>query len=152
METLAYDRRGVRGEIGLPRPSAYERDEPLPWTGEGKLKDDADDTVVVVLDLAMKSFSSFKNERLGGFDHGRTLVADVSRRRMFESGLLEGRSAEKLPQMVETDLFADVELEQDRDSPGENGLVGELVRIRHSEKDSTADEEVHLLSGLSINS
>jgi hypothetical protein len=41
---------------------------------------------------------------------------------MLEIGLFEGAGAEDLTQLVEADLFANVELDQNEDRPAQRGL------------------------------
>ena len=58
-ETGAHSFGGLRGEVDLPDPAAGEADEFFPGTGEGLLEDDAEDTVVVVLDGAVEALAGF---------------------------------------------------------------------------------------------
>lgn len=103
------------------------------------MKDNADDAVVVVLDLSEQMFAGIENEGFTRLDHGRALVAYVSRRGVLESGFLDGGGTEKLTEAVQANLFGDVELEQDVDRTGEDkGLWRGLDWVRHPVKDSTA--------------
>lgn len=138
LKALANDAGGMGGEVDLPGPAAGESDESLPGTGEGKLEDGADDTIVVVFNLAEEALAGFEDERLGRLNHRRTLVADIARSGMFECGLLDGRSTQEVAEAVKTNLFRDVKLKQNMDGPGEkNRFPCGFSKFRHPVKDST---------------
>ena len=85
----------------------------VPPAGKREFEFEADDAVIVVLDLSGKALAGFEDQRLERFVYGRTLVADVCR------GLLEagfgGARGEEFAELVEADLFADVVLDEDED-------------------------------------
>ena len=112
-QALADDGLDTGGEIDVPHPSAGEADEAVPVAGEGNLEKDADDAVVVVLDLARQPLAGFENEGIRGDDDGRALIANIGGSDMLEAGLLEGSAVDDLLELVDTDLLADVELDQD---------------------------------------
>lgn len=124
LETLADDEGGVSGEVDVPDPAGGEGDEALPVGGEGELEDDGEDAVVVVLDLGAEALAAVEDERFDGFDDGRALVADVAGSGVFERRLRDGGGAEDMAELVEANLFADVELEKDEDGAGERAGGG----------------------------
>ena len=117
-EFLTDDAGGERFEVGVGGPAAGKLNERVPAAGERKFENEADDSVVVVLDLALEALSAVEDEGLERFLDGRTLVADVSGSLMLEAGL-GGAGSEDVAELVEADLFADVELDQDQDGAAE---------------------------------
>ena len=119
LELLPDDARGQLLEVGVGGPAAGEFDERVPVAGEGQLEDEADDAVVVVLDLSGEALAAFEDQRLEGLLDRRALVADVGGS-LLEAGL-GGAGWEDLAELVEADLFADVELDQDQDRSAQRG-------------------------------
>jgi hypothetical protein len=133
----------VGGEVNLPGPAAGEGNQGLPGTGEREMENDADDAIIVVPDLSVESFPGIKDEGFGGLDDRRTLVADVAGRGVLQRGLLDRGRAEKLAEAIETDLFRDIELEQNVDGARQSkGWGGGFNGFRHSVKDSTVRERM----------
>ena len=114
LDLLFDDLLGEAGEVGVPNPAAGQANQRVPIAGKGQLEDDAQHAVVVVLDLDVETLAAFENQRLDRLDDRRTLEADVSGSGVLEAGLLAAR-AEDVAEVVEADLFADVELDQDQD-------------------------------------
>src|SRR6266850_1428807 len=88
--------------------------------------------LVVVLDLAIETLTAFEYQRLNPFDDRRTLVTDISRSSMLEAGLLAA-GAEDVTEIVESNLFAHVELDQDQNRALQGfvlALDGLTVRCR----------------------
>ncbi len=110
-------------------------DEAFPVAGKSELVDDADDAVVVVLDFAFEPLAAAQHQRLERPDHRRPLVAHVGRHRVLDFGLLHGARVHGLLQLVEAQLFAHVELNEDKDRAAECGLRPELrcvvAMVRH---------------------
>ena len=119
VEALADDGLDAGGEIDVPDPAAGEADERVPVAGKGNFEQDADDAVVVVLDLAGEAFAGFEDQRVGGNDDGRALIANVGGGDVLEAGLLDGSAVDDLLEAVDTDLLADVELDEDADGTDE---------------------------------
>ena len=119
-ELLLDDARGELFEVGVGDPAAGEFDESLPAAGEGEFEHEADDAVVVVLDLAVEALAGVEHQGLEGLLDGRALVADVGGS-LLEAGF-GGAGAEDLAEFVEADLFADVELDQDQDRAVQGSL------------------------------
>src|ERR1700683_5537772 len=86
----------------------------LPVAGEWKLEDQADNAVIVVLDLALEALAAFEDEWFEAFFDGGALEADVFGGLVLEAGF-GGAGSEELAEFVELDLFADVELDQGED-------------------------------------
>src|ERR1019366_5054861 len=123
LDFLFDDFLGEAGEIGVPNPAAGEADERVPVAGKGQLEDDAQNPVIVVLDLNVKALAAFENQRLDRFDNRGTLEADISGGRVLEARLLAAGS-EDVAQIVESDLFTDVELDQHQDRPLHGFVLG----------------------------
>jgi hypothetical protein len=100
----------MRRKIYVPHPAAGQPDKRLPVAGKRELKDDADHTVVVILELAMQALATLQHQRLDRFHDRRTLIANVSRRGMLHAGLRDGASADDFAQARQLDLFAHIEL------------------------------------------
>ena len=126
LEFLPDDADGELFEVGVGGPAAGELDERVPPAGKGQLEVEADDAVVVILDLSGKALAGFEDERLERLLDRRALVADVGRS-LFEAGI-GGAGSEDGAEHVEPDLFADVELDQGEDraarGAGRDGTVG----------------------------
>jgi hypothetical protein len=120
-ELLLDDARGQSFEVGVGGPAGGKLDERVPVAGERQLEDQADDAVIVILDLALEALAAVEDERVEAFFDGRTLVADVSGSLMLEAGF-GGAGAEDLAEFVEADLFADVELDQDQDRAAQGAI------------------------------
>ena len=60
-------------------------------------------------------------KRLEGFFDRRTLVADIAGSGVFEAGI-GGAGAEDLAQLVETNLLANIELDQDQHRAAQGGV------------------------------
>jgi hypothetical protein len=127
VEALAHDRLHARRKIHVPNPAAGQLHQALPVARERKLVDDADHAVVVVLDLALENlflgaFAAAQNERIERTDDRRPLIAHVGRHRVLDLGLLYGARVHRLLQLVEAQLFADVELNQDQNRSAQRSL------------------------------
>src|SRR5262249_9458131 len=120
---FAGDTRGMGREVDIPDPTASQAHQGVPVAGKRKLEDDTQHAIVVILDLAVEALSAVEHQRIDGFDHRRPLVADVARGWVLERGLLQGASAENLAKLVQVDLLADVELNQDEDRPMNGGFA-----------------------------
>jgi hypothetical protein len=114
LEAFACDGGGVGAEVNVPDPARREGDEAVPVAGEGEFEDDGEDAVVVVLDLCAETLAGVEDEGFDCFHDGRALVADVVGRGVLERRLGDGRGAEDLAELVEANLFADVELNEDK--------------------------------------
>ena len=113
-------RDGELFEVGVGGPAAGEFDESVPAAGEGKFELEADDAVIVVLDFSGKALAAFERQGLKGLFDRSALVADVGGS-LLETGFgLAGR--EDLAELVEADLFADVELDEDQDGAAQGSL------------------------------
>jgi hypothetical protein len=119
------------GEIDIPDPSAGKTDEGVPVAGEGKLENNAENTVVVILDFTGETLAAFESERLDGFDDRRALIADVTRSRMLEAGLKEGARAYDLLELVEANLLAGIKLDEDPHGAVQRDRNGLGCGIRH---------------------
>jgi hypothetical protein len=73
--------------------------------------------------LTFEALAAFEDERLEAFFDRGTLEADVFRGLVFEAGF-GGAGSEKLAELVEFDLFADVELDQGKDGALQRGWGG----------------------------
>ncbi len=113
-------------EVGVGGPAAGKLDESVPAAGEREFEDQADDSVVVVLDFAREALAGFEDERVERLFDGRTLVANVSGS-LFEAGVGSAGS-EDVAEDVELNFFADVELDQDEDGTAERRRGG-LARL-----------------------
>ena len=120
------DAGGEAFEVGVPNPAAGELDELIPVAGEGQLEDHADHAVVEILDVALQALAAFEDEGFEGLFDRRALEADVAGSEVLEAGI-GGAGAEDLAELVEANLFADVELDQNQDRAGQGG-VGRLGR------------------------
>jgi hypothetical protein len=98
-------------------------DEVVPIAGKGQLEDHADYTVVEILDVALEAFAAFEDQGFEDFFYRGTLEADVARGDVFEAGIGSAR-AEDLAELVEANLFAYVELDQDQDRAAEGSVGG----------------------------
>src|SRR5258708_23932497 len=112
VEFLFDDASGQALEVGVPDPATGELDQLVPVAGEGQFEDHADHSVVEILDVALQAFAAFENEGFEDLLDRGTLVADVSGSEVLEAGI-SSACAEDLPELVEANLFADVELDQD---------------------------------------
>src|SRR5579859_948980 len=111
-QLLPDDARGELLEVGVGGPAGGKFDELVPGTAEGQLEEQADDAVVIVLDLSREALAGFEDERLKRLFDRSALVADVGGR-LLEAGFGLARG-EDLAEFVEADLFAYVELDQDQ--------------------------------------
>jgi hypothetical protein len=103
------------------------------------MENDADDTVVVVLDLSVEPFPGIEDEGFGGLDDRRSLVTDVAGRGVLQGGLLDCGRAEKLAKAIEADLLGHIELEKNVNGARESKSCGRgLNGFRHPGKNSTA--------------
>ncbi len=137
-ELLFDHARGQLFEVRVGRPAAGELDELVPVAGERQLEDQADDAVIVVLDLTFEALAAVEDQRVESFFDGRTLVANVSRSLVLEAGF-GGAGSEDLAELVKTDLFADVELDQDQNRPTQGCRSRQLGRRRGVVGDQAAD-------------
>jgi hypothetical protein len=103
----------LEGVVG--GPAGGKLDEFVPVSGERQLEEKADNPVVIILDLPGEALAGVENKRLESVDGWRTLVADVSRSLTALEGGLSVSRLEQLADDVETDLFADVVLNEDED-------------------------------------
>src|SRR5215471_3406540 len=103
---------GVTGEINVPDPMTGHVNEGIPCAGKRELEDDADDTVVVILDHTGETFATFENQRFYGFDDGWPLVSDIARGGMFERRLGESGCSENFTKAIKPNFFADIELKE----------------------------------------
>src|SRR5271157_1532383 len=113
LQLLARDARGHGLEVRVGGPAAGNLNQVFPGAGKGQLEDQADDAVIVVLDLSLKPLAAVEDDRLERLHDRRPLVADVSRSLMLEAGVGRAR-AEDFAQLVEPNLLADVELDQNQ--------------------------------------
>lgn len=100
IEFLPNDWLGARGEIYVPDPAASEVYQALPITREWQLVQDTGDTVVVVFDLSLETFTAFEDQRFKRSDNRRSLVANIGRRRLLHARLFQGASVDCLLQLV----------------------------------------------------
>src|ERR1700722_7960618 len=117
LQLLAGDAGGMRGEIDVPHPAAAKADQRVPAAAKWQFEDYADHAVVVILDLAIQTLAALEYQRLDRLDDRRTLVADVPRGGVLHAGMFDRAGPENLPQLVEFNLLANVELDQDKDRP-----------------------------------
>ena len=119
-ELLLDDTRGELFEVGVGGPAAGEFNECVPAAGEGKFELEADDAIIVVLDFSGEALATFQGQWLKGLLDRSALVAHVGGS-LLETGFgLTG--GEDLAELVEADLFADVELDEDQDGAAQGGL------------------------------
>ena len=97
LQLLPGDAGGVAFKVYLPDPATGQLNQRVPVARKRKLKHDAQDAVIVVLDLALQPFAALQNQRLDRLHDRRTLIAHVARRRVLEGGLLLGSSSKNLP-------------------------------------------------------
>src|SRR6266508_6599025 len=95
-------------KVNVPNPSAGQLDQRVPIPGKGKLKHHAEDSVVVVLDLAAKLLPTFKNQGINRVHHWRPLIPDISRRLVLGADPLQGSGAGDFTQPVKPYLLADI--------------------------------------------
>ncbi len=112
---------GEAGKIRVPHPTAGEANKRVPIAGKLQFENYAQHAVIVILDLSVQTLTSLEHQWLNSFDHGRTLITDVSRSRMLKTRFLPP-SAEDVTQGVEANLLAHVELNQYK-----NGTLQGLV-------------------------
>src|ERR1700761_3834149 len=118
-QLLSNDRLYAGSKIHIPDPAAGEVHKAFPVAREGKLIENADDAVIVILDFAFQTLAGFEYERIEAARDGRALVADVGGRRVLEVGLAEGARFillfKSLLKHVEAQLFADIKLDEYKD-------------------------------------
>ena len=102
-------------------PLATKLNEFVPVAGKRQFEDDADHAVVVVLDVTLQTLAALEDEGIESLFDGGALVTDVSGSKVFETGI-DGAGAEDLPKLVEANLFADVELDQDQHGSTQGGV------------------------------
>ena len=130
LQLLADDAGRVLLKVHVPDPAAAHADQGVPVAGKRQLEDHAQHAVVVILDLAFQALATVQDQGFDGLDHRRPLVANVSRSGVLEAGLLQGAGAKNLPQLVEPDLFANVELDKDEDRPAQRRLEPPVCAMR----------------------
>jgi len=96
----------------------------LPVARECELINDADHAVVVILDLAFEPFAATQHQRIEWANHRRPLVAHIGRHGVLDLWLLHGARIHSLLQLVEAQLFAHVELDEDEHRSAERGGGG----------------------------
>src|SRR5580698_497013 len=114
------------GEVGIPNPAASETDKRVPIARKWQLEYHAKHTVIVILDLHVKPFATFKNQRFNRLNHWSALKAHVSWSRMFKTSLLSA-SSEDVTQSVKVYFLADIELDQHQNRP-----LQRLIQNRHA--------------------
>src|SRR5882762_5552437 len=123
LQTLPGNFLGEAGEVRVPHPAAGEPNQRVPIAGKRQFENYAQHAVVVILDLGVQTLTGLEDQRFDSFDNGRTLISDISRSRMFETGLLAAR-AENGAQVVEANLLAYVELNQHEDGALQGLVLG----------------------------
>jgi len=124
LEFLADYAAGQIFEVGVRGPAGGEFDQFLPVAGEREFEDQADDAVIVILDLSGEALAGVEDQGLERLLDGRPLVANVGWG-FFETGLGSAGS-DDVAEGVEADLFADVELNQDQDGTAKRAGSGRL--------------------------
>src|SRR5689334_7232647 len=122
-------------EIDVPNPPAPQPNQRVPVSRKCQLENYAEHAVVVILDLSFQPFPGFQNQWLNWLNHGRPLIANVSRGRMFKARLLQRPRPEDLPQLIELDLLTNIELDKHQHSsaqrrPGPLQFLVPEVEIR----------------------
>src|SRR5690349_8594237 len=93
LQLLARDAGGMFLKVNVPDPAAAHADQGVPVAGKRQLEDHAQYAVVVILDLTLQPFTAVQNQWPDRFHDRRPLVANVSRSRVLEVGLLQGAGA-----------------------------------------------------------
>src|ERR1700674_1829406 len=124
LDFLFDDLLGEAGEVGIPNPAAGQADKRVPVAGKRQLEDHAQHGVIVVLDLDVKPFAAFKDQRLDRFDDRSAFKTDVSRSRVLEARLLPP-SSKDVAKGIEGDLFTDVELDQHQNRALQRFVLGD---------------------------
>src|SRR5262249_3155037 len=112
-------------------PTRGEFNQFVPVAGKGEVEDQADYTIVEVLDFSGKAFARVKYQGFEAIGHWGTLISDVRwGLSALESGLRVAR-LKHLSDYVEADFFADVVLDQDQDRAAEGSLFLRMRRFLH---------------------
>jgi hypothetical protein len=72
--------------------------------------------------MAFEALAALEDQCINWLNHRRTLVTHVPGSGMFQDRVFHRACAEDLTQLVETDLFADIELNQHQNGAVERGV------------------------------
>src|ERR1700682_2088381 len=95
-QSFADNLRRLRSKVHIPYPPARQSSQLLPATRKGQFEDQTQYSVVVILHFALEPLASFEHERLQPLHHRRSLIADITRSRLFWAWRLDRTCTDKL--------------------------------------------------------